>query len=67
MNMAYEINGYKINNVPEYAIEEVEQNGYVIVARYVNDELWFYGAYPEEKAITIAQEVCGWIIKPYEK
>lgn len=65
--MIYEINGYKINNVSEYAIEEVEQNGYVIVARYVNDELWFYGAYPEEKAITIAREVCGWIIKPYEK
>lgn len=65
--MIYEINGYKINNVPEYAIEEVEQNGCVIVARYVNDELWFYGCYTEEKAIVVAQEVCGWIIKPYEK
>ena len=65
--MIYEINGYKINNVPEYAIAEVEKNRYVIVARYVNDELWFYGAYPETIAITVASDICGWIIKPYEK
>ena len=65
--MIYEINGYRINNVPDYAIEEVEQNGCVIVARYVNNELWFYGAYPEEKAVEVASEICGWIIKPYEK
>lgn len=65
--MVYSINGYKINNVPEYAITEVENNGFVIVARYVDNELWFYGCYPEEKATIIAPQINGWIMKPYEK
>ena len=52
------MNGYKINNLPDYA------KGYkYIVARWCEDELWFYSAHDtEEKAIKVACEVDGKVI-----
>jgi uncharacterized protein YutD len=38
------MNGYKINNLPEYANEYK-----YIVARWCDDELWFYGAWNDEE------------------
>lgn len=53
------MNGYKINNLPIYA------KGYkYIVARWCDDELWFYGAWDDEnKAEKAAKEVSGKVIK----
>lgn len=65
--MEYSINGYRVNNVPEYAVDEVENNGYSIVARYVDDELWFYGTYPPEEAEKIASYVNGWVLHKTER
>lgn len=61
--MEYAINGYKVKNVPEYAVEDIETKGYVMVARYVDDELWFFGTYPEDKAEYVARNIRGWILK----
>lgn len=60
--MKYNIKGFVVNNVPECAIEDVEQKGFAIVARFVDDELWFYGTYPIEKAEIVAKEVSGWVL-----
>ena len=65
--MTYKINGYTINNVPKYAMDDVEIRGYVMVVRYTDNELWFYGTYKEGRAIDIAQLINGWVMKPYEK
>ena len=48
----------KINNIPEYA------DGYKFtVARIVDSELWFYGAYNDEvKARNVAIEIDGMVI-----
>ena len=49
----------KINNIPEYA-----KNREYIVCRYVDDELWFYGAYEsQERAEEVAEMVDGWTIE----
>lgn len=48
----------KINNIPEYA-----KNREYIVCRYVDDELWFWGAYDDnEKADTVALEIDGLVV-----
>lgn len=53
------MNGYKINNLPEYANEYK-----YIVARWYDDELWFYGAWnDEEKAEKAAEEIFGKVVK----
>ena len=45
----------KINNVPQYA-----SNYRYIIARRVDTELWFYGAYNDRnKANEVASEVGG--------
>ena len=49
------MNGYKVNNISEYG-----KTCEYIVARFVDDELWFYGGYhTEEKAAEVAAEVNG--------
>lgn len=48
----------KIMNIPEYA---AEHNW--IVARPVDDEVWFYGAYNDEnRARSVAEEINGIVI-----
>lgn len=59
--MKYEANGYVINNVPAYAEEEIA-DGKVIVARYVDDEMWFYGTYDNSTAYEVADEIGGIVI-----
>ena len=60
----FEIGGYVVNNVPDYAIEAVVDNNEYMVARYVDEELWFYGVYPtNKKADAVAKEVGGIIMK----
>ena len=57
------MNGYKINNMPEYA----KLYNY-IVARIVDDELWFYGAYATEPVANFtASTINGIVIKNTEK
>lgn len=54
------INGYLVHNVPEYA----DQYNY-IVARYIpdKDELWFWGAWKDEKpALAAAKDIDGQVI-----
>lgn len=48
-----------INNVPEYAKEK----GKYIVARYVDGEWWFYGAYDEGTAGNVATDVGGEVFR----
>lgn len=48
-----------INNVPEYAKEK----GKYIVARYVDNEWWFYGAYEEGTAGKVATDVGGEVFR----
>lgn len=44
-----------INNMPTYA-----KDYKYIVARYVDGEYWFYGAYNEkDRAMRVALQVCG--------
>ena len=53
------MNGYKINNLPAYANEYAYS-----VARFVDDELWFYGAYENEnRADEVANEINGIVIE----
>lgn len=48
----------KVNNQPEYA-----SHYEFVVARMVDDELWFYGAYRDGfKADQVASEVYGIVI-----
>lgn len=48
----------KVNNQPEYASRYE-----FVVARMVDDELWFYGAYRDGfKADQVASEVYGIVI-----
>ena len=48
----------KVNNLPEYAARYE-----FVVARLVDDELWFYGAYGDGfKAEQVASEVYGIVI-----
>lgn len=61
--MTYSIGGYKVQNVPQYAIDDVETKDYVIVARYVDDELWFWGCYPERRAEQVVNYVGGIICR----
>ena len=48
-----------INNVPEYAKEK----GKYIVARYVDGEWWFYGAYDKGPAGNVATDVGGEVFR----
>lgn len=48
-----------INNVPEYAKEK----GKYIVARYVDGEWWFYGAYDKGTAGNVATDVGGEVFR----
>ena len=48
-----------INNVPEYAKEKDKY----IVARYVDGEWWFYGAYDEGTAGNVATNVGGEVFR----
>jgi len=53
--MTISANGYKVNNVPAYAM-----NYEYIVARECDDAMWFWGAYHTMKeADRVAQEVRG--------
>ena len=56
--MKYEAHGYVINNVPPYAEEEIAE-GKIIVARYVDGEMWFYGTYDKDRAYEVADEIGG--------
>lgn len=52
------MNGYKINNMPETA-----SHYEFVVARLVDDELWYYGAYSDGfKAEQVACSVGGIIV-----
>lgn len=48
-----------INNVPEYAKEKSKY----IVARYVDGEWWFYGAYDKGTAGNVATDVGGEVFR----
>lgn len=48
-----------INNVPEYA----KENDKYIVARYVDNEWWFYGAYDKGTAGNVATDVGGEVFR----
>lgn len=49
------MNGYNINNLPEYASDYE-----FIVVRFIDCALWFYGAYTDGfKADAIATEIDG--------
>ena len=49
----------KVNNLPDYA-EKYKH----IVARAVDGEMWFYGAYNDEsKAVNVARSVGGCVLK----
>lgn len=48
-----------INNVPKYAKEK----GNYIVARYVDGEWWFYGAYDKGTAGKVATDVGGEVFR----
>lgn len=61
--MTYSIGGYKVQNVPQYAISDVETKDYAIVARYVGDELWFWGCYPERRAEQVTNYAGGIICR----
>jgi hypothetical protein len=50
----------EINNYPEYA----DKYNY-IVAREVEGEYWFYGAYDRLKADAVAREVDGKVFRNY--
>ena len=50
----------EINNYPEYA----DKYNY-IVAREVEGEYWFYGAYDRLKADAVAREVNGKVFRNY--
>ena len=47
----------KIKNIPMYAYEHE-----FVVAREVDGDMWFYGAYDSvEKAENVANEIGGWV------
>ena len=53
------INGWVIYNVPTYA-----QDRAYIVARYVDDEYWFWGAYSDQaEADQVAQDIGGTVFE----
>ena len=57
--MTINANGYKVNNVPEYAMDCK-----YIVARNCNDSMWFYGAWNNmEIAKKTARENGGILIQ----
>ena len=62
----FEIYGYVINNVPKYAMEAFVFNNEYLVARYINEEFWFWGTYPTNKEAVEASIEIGGIIFKYE-
>lgn len=62
----FEIYGYVINNVPKYAMEAFVFNNEYLVARYINEEFWFWGTYPTNKKAVEASIEIGGIIFKYE-
>ena len=56
--MTINANGYKVNNVPEYYT-----NYEYMVAREVDDAMWFWGCYHDfDDALACAQELGGVVI-----
>lgn len=50
----------EINNYPEYA-----DNYNYVVAREVDGEYWFYGAYDRLKADEVARQINGKVFRNY--
>lgn len=58
--MILNINGYKVNGFSKNDIDYLHTiEKPVILARYVNDEMWFYGIYEPETAENLMREVGG--------
>lgn len=58
--MTLTVEGITINNVENYGRNLFENESGVIVARYVDGEWWYWGAWKEfDKALAAAQNIGG--------
>lgn len=58
--MTLNINGYKVNGFSTKDIDYLHTiERPVVLTRYVNDEMWFYGIYTPETAENLMREVEG--------